>query len=111
MILHILNEDFIKHYNEESDEGYFPESDAQYLQKLPERVKVEKFGKLVANLHDKSEYVTHIRNLKQILNHGLVLNKLQRIFEFNQNVWLKPYIDMNANLEKKAKKCFWKRFF
>ena len=35
MILHILNEDFIKHYNEESDEGYFPESDAQYLQKLP----------------------------------------------------------------------------
>ena len=106
MILHILNEDFIKHYNEESDEGYFPECDAQYLQKLPERVKVENFGKLVANLHDKSEYVTHIRNLKQILNHGLVLNKLQRIFEFNQNVWLKPYIDMNANLEKKAKKCF-----
>ena len=106
MILHILNEDVIKHYNEESDEGYFHESDAQYLQKLPERIKVEKFGKLVANLHDKSEYVTLIRNLKQTLNHGLVLNKLQRIFEFNQNVWLKPYINMNANLQKKAKKCF-----
>ena len=34
----------------------------------------EKFKKLVANLHDKTEYVTHnmqhIRNLKQALNHG-----------------------------------------
>ena len=26
------------------------------------------------NLHDKTEYVIHIRNLKQALNHGLVLN-------------------------------------
>ena len=26
-----FNEDFIKNYNEESDEGYFPEVDIQYL--------------------------------------------------------------------------------
>ena len=30
---------------------------------------------LVANLHDKIEYVVHIRNLKEALNHGLVLKK------------------------------------
>ena len=28
-------------------------------------MKIEKVEKLVANLHDKTEYVIHIRNLKQ----------------------------------------------
>ena len=31
-----FNEDFIKNYNEESDERYFFEADAQYLEKLHE---------------------------------------------------------------------------
>ena len=35
-------------------------------------MKIEKVEKLVANLHDKTEYVIHIRNLKQTLNHGLI---------------------------------------
>ena len=62
-----FNEDFIKNYNEESDNGYFLEVDVQYLEKLhelyndlpflPERMKIEKVEKLVANLHDKTEYV------------------------------------------------------
>ena len=50
---------------------------------LPERMKIEKNGKAVANLHDKTEYVIHIRNLKQALNYGLVLKKLHRIIKFN----------------------------
>ena len=33
-------------------------------------MKTEKAEKLVANLYDKTEYVIHIRNLKQALNHG-----------------------------------------
>ena len=36
-------------------------------------MKIERAEKFVANLHDKTEYVIHIRNLKQTLNHGLVL--------------------------------------
>ena len=94
-----FNEDFIKNYNEESDEGYFLEVDVQYLEKihdfhndlpfLPERIKNEKIKKFVANLHDKTEYVIHIRNLKQALNRGLVLKKVHRVIKFNQNVWLK----------------------
>ena len=78
-----FNENFIKSYNEESDEGYFLNVDVQYAEKLhelyhdlPERMKIEKFEKLVSNLHDKTEYVIHIINLKQILNHGLVLKKI-----------------------------------
>ena len=38
-------------------------------------MKIEKVKKLVANLHDKTKYVIQIRNLKQALNHGLVLKK------------------------------------
>ena len=82
-----FNEDFIKNYNEESDEGYFLEVDVQYLERLhelyndlpylPQGIKIEKVEKLVANLHDKTEYVIHIRNLKQALNHGLVLKKVK----------------------------------
>ena len=116
-----FNEDFIKNYNEESDEGYFLEVDVQYLEKLhelhndlpflPERMKIEKVEKLVANLHDKTEYVIHIRNLKQALNHGLVLKKVHRVIKFNQNAWLKPYIDMNTDLRKKAKNDSEKDFF
>ena len=32
---------------------------------MPERTKIKKVEKLVANLHDETEYVIHIRNLKQ----------------------------------------------
>ena len=39
----------------------------------PERKMLEKFEKLITNLLGKNEYVIHIRNLKQALNHGLIL--------------------------------------
>ena len=69
-----FNEDFINNYNEENDEGYFLEVDVQYLEKLhifmyfndlpflPERLKIEKVEKLIANLHDKTEYIIHIKS-------------------------------------------------
>ena len=89
-----FNENFIKNYKEDSDEGYFAEADVQYPEKLhelhnyllflPERMKLEKFQKLVANLHDKTEYTIHTRNLKQALNHGLILKKVHRVIKFNQ---------------------------
>ena len=31
--------------------------------------------KLIANSHDKTEYVIHITNLKEALNHGLAFLK------------------------------------
>ena len=42
----------------------------------PERMKTEKVKKLVANLHDKTENVIHIRNSKQALNHRIFLKKI-----------------------------------
>ena len=116
-----FNEDFIKSYNEESDEGYFLEVYIQYPEKLheihndllflPERMKFKKIEKLVTNLLDKTEYVIYIRNLKQALNHELILKKVHRVIKFNQKVWLKPYIDMNTKVRQKAKNNFEKDFF
>ena len=59
----------------------------------------------------KNEYVVHIRNLKQALNHGLVLKKVHRVIKFNRKAWLKPYTDMNTKLRQKAKHNFEKDFF
>ena len=113
-----FNEDFTRTYNEKSDKRYSLEVDVQYTEKLhelhnlsflPKRKETEKIEKLVANLHDKTKYVIHIRNLKQALNHGLVLKKIHRMIRLNQNFWLKSYIDMNYMnilLGKKAKQDF-----
>ena len=70
-----------------------------------------KVGKLVTNLHDKTEYAIHIRNLNHVVNHGLVLKKVQKVIEFDQKPWLKPYIDMNLKLRQKSKNNFEKEFF
>ena len=43
---------------------------------LSERMIIKKCNKLVCNLYDKKEYVVHIRALKQVLNHGLILKKV-----------------------------------
>ena len=73
-------------------------------------MKTEKVEKLIANLHDKTEYLIHIRKSKQVLNQRLVLKKVQRVIKFNQNAWLKPYTNMSTYLRKKANNDFWKIF-
>ena len=47
-------------------------------------LKEWKLKKVVANLHDKTEYVIHIRNFNHALNHGLVFKKVHRVIKFNQ---------------------------
>ena len=77
-----FNEDFMKNYDEDSDEGYIFEVDVGYpknlhdlnsdLPFLPERMKINECNKLVSNFYDKNNYVVHIRSLKQALNHRLI---------------------------------------
>ena len=78
---------------------------------LPKRMKIDKWNKLVCNLYDEESHVVNIRSLKQALNHGLILKKVHRVIQFNQEAWLKPYIDMNTELRKQAKNDFEKDFF
>ena len=118
---HVINEDFIKNYNESNDKGYILEVDVKYPKRLhklqsdlpflSERMKVNKCKKLVCNLFNKKKYVVHINALKKALNHGLKFKKIHRVIEFNQEAWLKPYIDMNTELRKAAKNDFEKDLF
>ena len=104
-----FNEDFIKNYDEDRDKGYIfkysinlPDIHSD-LPFLPERMKIIKCNKLVCNLYDKNKYVVHIRSLKQALNHGLILKKIYKVIRFNQEAWLKEYIDLNTELRKQTK--------
>ena len=74
-------------------------------------MKINQCTKLVCNLNDKENYPVHVLALKQALNHGLKLKKVQRAAEFRQEQWLKPYIDMNTELQKNTKHDFEKDFF
>ena len=117
----VINEDFIKNYDENNDKGYIFEVDVKYPERLhdlhsdlpflSEQMEINKCKKLVCNLYDKKKYVAHINSLKQALNHGLKLKKIHRIIELNQEAWLKPYIDMNTELRKLAKNDFEKDLF
>ena len=53
----------------------------------------------------------HIRNLKQALNHGLILRNVHSVIKSNQKAWLKTNIEMNSKLRQKAKNNFEKDFF
>ena len=62
---HVINEEFIKNYNENDKKGYILEADVKYpkelhdlhsdLPFLPERMEINKCKKLVCNLYDKKE--------------------------------------------------------
>ena len=116
-----IDEKFIKNYDEDSDKGYIFEVDVEYPRRLhdlhidlpflPERMKIDKCKKLVCNFRNKKIYVAHIKSLKQALHYGLKLEKVHRVIEFNQEAWLKPYIDMNTELRKVASNDFEKDFY
>ena len=116
-----INEKFVKSYNKNRDKGYILEVDVDYPNKLQnlhsdlpflsEGMVINNTKKLVCNLNDKKNYIVHINVLKQALDHGLKLRKVHRVIEFDQEAWLKEYIDVNTELRKKATNDFEKDFF
>ena len=106
---------------EKDKKGYVLEVDVEYPEELHnehndfpflcEKMEIKKVEKLVPNLSDKKKYVVHIRAFDQALKHGLKLEKVHRLIEFDQQPWLKPYIDFNTNLRAKSINEFEKDFF
>ena len=106
-------EDLFQFNNKDNNMGCFLEVDIQYrgklhqlltkLRLLPERLKIGKVVELVAIFFYKKEYAVHIRNLRQAQSHGFVL-KNSSLIKFNQQAWLKSYIDVSTELRKNAKK-------
>ena len=126
---------------DDGEEGYILEVDLEYPQELhelhndyplaPEKLKVSTdwlspyctalvetldlknatVEKLVPNLHNKTNYVVHYRNLKEYLALGMRLTKIHRVLVFDQSPWLKTYIDFNTEKRKNARNDFEKDFF
>ena len=109
----VINEEFIKNFDENDIKAYILEVDVKYPKRLhelhsdlpflSERMEVNKCKKLICNLFNKKKHVVHINALKQALNHGLKLKKIHRAIKFIQEAWLKPYIDMNTELTNEEK--------
>ena len=80
---------------------------------------LEKFGrkatgtthKLCPNLNDKTNYITHYRNLQFYVQMGLVVTKIHKIMAFTQRRWLAPYIELNTQKRMNATSTFEKDFY
>lgn len=70
------------------------------------KVKIEKLKKLANDLYDKIKSLVSIKNLKQILNHGLILIKVYQVIKFNRKYYSKSYIDINTKIRTKVKTDF-----
>ena len=60
--------------------------------------------KLMSNLFDEEKCGIHYGNLQLYLRLRLKLKKINRVLEFNQSQWLKPYIEFNTQKRIEAKR-------
>ena len=67
--------------------------------------------KLVPHLMKHEKYCIHYRNLKYWVTLGVKLGQVHNIVSFKQKQWLKPYIEFNTDMRKKANNEFEKDFF
>lgn len=109
---------------DDSDIGYILEVDLHYPAHLhdkhndypfcPEKRGIDgitQTDKLLLTFYDKKNYIVHYSMLKLALEHGLVLEKVHRVLQFNQSAWLKPYIDLNTAHRARATNDFEKNFY
>ena len=137
----VFDENKILKMTDDQATGYIFDVDLEYPETLhdlhndyplaPERVKISKdeisphsqrilkileakqspTEKLMPNLKDKSNYVTHYRNLKLYLELGMKIKKVNKVISFSQSPWLKQYIDFNTNKRKEATEDFEKDMY
>ena len=70
-----------------------------------------KIKKLVLNLNDKTNITLHYRTLKLYLQLGMELVSVNKVLQFSQSPWLKPYIDFNTSQRALTKNEFEKDFY
>lgn len=60
---------------------------------------------------DKEHYVVHYQNLKLYVALGMKIKAIHKVLEFDQEAWLKPYIDFNTKKRREAQTQFEKNFY
>ena len=60
-------------------------------------MEIKKCNNSEWNLYDKSNCVAHIRTSKQALNYGVILSKVHKVIQFNQETWLRTRHDSEPN--------------
>lgn len=114
----------IMNLSNESDVGYLFEVDLEIPQHLHEKFQDYPFcpengvvpgtnnsKKLLLTLHNKKNYVIHYRMLKLALQQGVILKTVNRVLQFNQSDWLKPYIELNSRMRTMATNDFEKDLY
>ena len=66
---------------------------------------------MAPHLFDHHKYVIHYRNLKSLIELGVIVKNADRVISFKQRPWLKSYIDLNTDKIKYAKNEFERNLF
>ena len=77
----------------------------------PETKIIDGVPKLAPNLLNKRRYIVHHESLLCYLKHGLILKKIHRGVSYEEQAYMKPYIDLNTKLRTEAKDEFGVMFF
>ena len=67
--------------------------------------------KLITDLSDKKKYIVHFRNLAFYIANGMKIKTIHQVLEFEQDTWLKPYIEFNTKKRQEARTEFEKTFY
>ncbi|CAG2225697.1 unnamed protein product [Mytilus edulis] len=78
------------------------------VEQVKPRIKTRK---LIPTLKKKTNLVVHYQNLQLYTELGMKITKIHRVLGFQQNAWLKTYIEFNTNMRKQANNDFEKDFF
>ncbi|XP_022795526.1 uncharacterized protein LOC111334103 [Stylophora pistillata] len=77
----------------------------------PVNLLIGKVHKLTCTLNEKKKYIVHHKALKHYMSLGIEIGKIHRIIRFNEEPWMKEYIDLNTSLRAEAKNDFEKDFY
>jgi hypothetical protein len=67
--------------------------------------------KLIADLHNKTNYIAHYSVLKQYISMGVKITRVHKVLKFKQSKWMKKYIDFNTEKRSQATSDFEKNFW
>ena len=60
---------------------------------------------------DKKNYVVHISSLQQGLHHGLTIEKIHKVIQFDQSPWMSEYINLCVDKRTNAASVNLKNFY